>query len=102
MKSNVALADLGQASHRCSLALKALRSYDLDVTCLRLIANDDNVIRPVNFIGGQKFVLWASPYRWEITTAIIPRPKLTGWLPGARHRCECAASTARQAWQTGG
>jgi len=57
MKPYHALTERGQAHRLRSLALNALKQYDLDVSRLRLVTNDMNGIFRVDTHSGAKYIL---------------------------------------------
>jgi Ser/Thr protein kinase RdoA (MazF antagonist) len=57
MKPYSALTELGQARRLRPLALNALKPYNLEVRCLRLLTNDINGIFRVDTTDSQKFIL---------------------------------------------
>jgi len=57
MKPYTSLTERGQTRRLRSLALNALKYYDLDVARLRLVSNDMNGIFRVDTTDGQKFIL---------------------------------------------
>jgi len=57
MKPYLALTEHGQARRLRSLALNALKQYDLEVARLRLVTNDMNGIFRVDTRDGRKFIL---------------------------------------------